>query len=133
MMKFCVGQQIFDLNCEFPHISMQKRCMQMYGDMWECMGIAWRRCNFFSGDERDEMFCLGNAWGRPHANFCAWGPSPHNFLLRGADLRGFVIQGCFIMGEYIQGVKNLHFDTVKKSVFLLFIVTTTGLYGDLCL
>ena len=57
---------------------MQKRCLGMYRDMWGCMGIAGRRCKFFCGDEKYEIFCVGNAWGRPHANFCAWG-HPHAF------------------------------------------------------
>ena len=29
---------MFDVNCEFPLISMQKRCMGMYRDLWGCMG-----------------------------------------------------------------------------------------------
>ena len=99
-MKFFVwGQQIFDLNCKFSHIPMQKRCMGIYVEMWGFMGIAGRRCKIFCGDEKNEIFCVGNAWGRPHTNFCAWGPSPRKFSLRGADLHGSVIQGCMIEME----------------------------------
>ena len=68
--------------------------MGIYAEMWGFMGIAGRRYKFFCGDEKNEIFCVGNAWGRPHANFCVWGPSPRKFSLCGADLHGSVIQGC---------------------------------------
>ena len=86
----------------------------MYGDMWECMGIAGIGCKFFCGDEKNETLCVGNWWGRPHANFCVWGSSPCNFSLHGVDLHGSVIQGC-PRGCQIHGLSKLStFCTFRK-------------------
>ena len=92
------GEQIFDVNWKFPHISMQKRRMGIHKDTWGCMGMhedCKEKIQVIYGDRK--VFCVGNAWGCPHANFCALGPSPCNFLygdLHGAGLRGAVRQGC---------------------------------------
>ena len=79
--------------------------MGMHGDCGEKVQVfLWGRKN--------EIFCVGNAWGRPHANFCVWGPSPHKFYLCGADLRGSVIQGCNIEHNFC----NMKCNTVGELV-----------------
>ena len=75
---------MFDVNCEFPLISMQKRCMGMYRDLWGCMGKhedCREKITVFLME--NEQFCVGNLWEHAHALFSAWGASHANSFCMG--------------------------------------------------
>ena len=100
MLKFCMERGNIQCKLQIPTYSHVKKCawgcIGICGDAWGCMGIGRGRCKLFYGDQKNEIFCVLNAWGHPQTIFLR-GDHPHaNFLhwnLRGADLCGSVIQG----------------------------------------
>ena len=83
MMKFCMGTA--NIRCRL-RIFTDSHAKKVLGDVWGYVGMdgnCGEKMHVFLWGRKNEIFCVGNAWGRPHANFCAWGPSHAFFFVWG--------------------------------------------------